>query len=112
MGTGKHDFPHNYGPALIPDPGNAGSIGMGDRNLAACGITTTGTETRTVLAPNAVGQQLVLFCTVDGGQATVTVNTGHGVSTLILSAAGHMTVLEAIDVGGTKKWRRMDSADV
>jgi hypothetical protein len=76
-------------PAIIKDPGDAGTIDVSRAGI--CEITTAGAETRTLPDPTFRGQQLDLVMVVDGGDAVITANspvnqTGH--TTITLSAVG------------------------
>lgn len=91
-------------PWLISDPGSAGTLNLLDKGRAICQLKTAAAETRTVPAPSTIGQKLFLFLDTDGGDCTITVNSGHNVTTLVMDDAGDSVLLEAITVGGTVKW--------
>jgi hypothetical protein len=76
-------------PAIIPDPGDAGTIDVSRSGILE--ITTVGVETRTLPDPTFRGQQLDIVMVVDGGDCVITASspvnqTGH--TTLTLSAVG------------------------
>ncbi len=102
----EHTLPFSNVIAALPDPGNAGTIDMGPYMRASCSLTSTAAQTRTVAAPSCINQELTLSMTVDGGDITVTVNSGL-TATLTFDDANDTMVLFSIDVGGVLKWKRI-----
>lgn len=109
-----HSLPYEMltAPWLISDPGDAGTLNLLDKGLAICQLVTAAAETRTVPAPSTIGQTLILFLDTDGGNCTITVNSGHNVTTLVMDDAGDAVQLDAISVGGTVKWLLTRDGDV
>jgi hypothetical protein len=90
----------------IADPGNGGAIAV--TSTGTCPLTSTGAQTRTVAAPTFLGQRLSVSCDVFAGNITITIATIYdsaGHNTITLTAAGQMFELEAVQVGGLKRWR-------
>lgn len=76
-------------PAIIPDPGDGGTIDVSRSGILE--ITTAGAETRTLPDPTFRGQQIDIVMVVNGGNCVITAaspvnQTGH--TTLTLSAVG------------------------
>ena len=60
-------------PALIPDPGNGGTIDVSRSGYLE--LTTTGAQTRTLPDPTFRGQVLDIVFIVDGGDCVVTASS-------------------------------------
>lgn len=105
-----HDFSYEMYQGLafarLTDPGNAGVISLDNKGLMSCGIVTAGAETRTLRAPDRVGQRCLLFMDVDAGDATVTVKDSGASTTFthVFNDAGDFVEYIAIEVGTTLKW--------
>jgi hypothetical protein len=103
-----HTLPHDMllAPFQISDPGASGTFNLDNKGLVSCAIVTATAEARTLPAPNTQydGQTALLYLKTDGGDCTITVTTGQGVSTVVLDDAGDWVLLKSIDVGGTLKW--------
>lgn len=99
--------------AALEDPGDEGAIPVTGSGHVV--LVTEGAETRTLAAPEFVGQQLMLVLSVDGGDCVVTCATGlnqTGNDTATFGDAGDTLVLVAIDVGGSARWRVMSNDGV
>jgi hypothetical protein len=97
-------YPHV--PVLIADPGAAGAISPA--RSGNCALTTAAAETRTLAIPARVGTLLAITLDVDGGDAVITVAAAinqTGNNTITMGDAGDTIVLEAVQVGGAKRWR-------
>jgi hypothetical protein len=70
---------HNPVSQTIADPGNAGAIPVTNGGHVA--IVTAGAETRTLAAPSAAGQELLVYMKTDGGDCVITVATGTAQTT-------------------------------
>ena len=76
-------------PAIIPDPGDAGTFDVSRSGIIE--VTTAGAETRTLPDPTFRGQQIDIVMVSDGGDCVITASspvnqTGH--TTITLSAIG------------------------
>lgn len=92
--------------AVIEDPGDTEAIPVTDSGVVV--LETAGAESRTLAAPNHVGQMLLLVLSVDGGDCTVTCATGldqTGNNTAVFGDAGDTLLLVGVDVGGQNRWR-------
>jgi hypothetical protein len=88
----------------IADPGASGTANLSNKGRAVLAIVTATTETRTIPAPEKVGQELIVYMDTDGGDATVTITSGHGNTSIVLNDVGDYFVLKSIKVSGTAKW--------
>ena len=98
---------------LIADPGDGLAIPATDSGN--CAMTSAGApETRTLVIPTFVGQELRLSHDVDGGGAiAITVAGGidsAGNTTITMADAGDAATLEAMQVAGALVWRIMGNA--
>lgn len=102
-----HRLPRDWvaAPWRISDPGASGTFNLDNKGRALALITTAAAETRTVPAPDVSGQELILALDTDGGDCTITVTGGNGVSTIVLDDAGDSVCLVSITVAGTAKWK-------
>ena len=90
--------------SLVADPGASGTVNLANKGYAVCKLVTAAAESRTVPAPEKAGQRFLCNLKTDGGDATVTITSGHGVSSITLDDAGDYFELTAEDVSGTIKW--------
>lgn len=88
----------------VSDPGASGTFNLQNKGRVACPITTAGAEARTIPAPEIVGQEIIVYMDTDGGDATVTVTGGSGITSFILDDAGDTVVMKSVAVAGTAKW--------
>lgn len=109
-----HSLPRDYliSAWAITDPGASGTFDLSNNGRAYCAITTTAAQARTLGAPEKIGQTVFLFLDTDGGECTVTVTSGQGVSTVVLDDAGDYASFAAITVGGTLKWRLVSNGNL
>lgn len=91
-------------PWKVADPGTGGTFNLENKGRAVCPVTTTTAETRTIPAPEVVGQEVITYMDTDGGDCTVTVTGGNGVTTFVLDDAGDAVVMKSVAVAGTAKW--------
>lgn len=92
--------------APIADPGDAGAIPVVGTGYVP--LVSGGAETRTLAAPDFVGQQLALNFHTDAGDVVVTCATTvnqTGNNTLTFADAGDQIVLMAGQSGATVVWR-------
>ena len=97
---------HNALTAVLADPGNAGAIPVADSGH--CDIVTTGAQTRTLAAPDNIGQLLLLSMKTDGGDCVIAVATGinqTGNNRITMNDAGDSILLVGIASGANKLWR-------
>ena len=90
----------------VADPGNAGAIPVVGSGVVP--IVTAGAETRTLAAPTATGQEIIICMKTDGGDCVITCATlinQAGNNTITLNDAGDSIRLNAIQVGNNKRWR-------
>ncbi len=101
-----HELPRNWlaAPWKVADPGTAGTVNLDNKGFAVVSLTTTTTETRTIPAPEVAGQRVLVSLDTDGGNVTITITGGQGVSSVVLDDAGDTFMLESITVAGTAKW--------
>lgn len=94
----------------IEDPGDGGTISIGQSNYTICEIVTSGAETRTLPDPTdlATGMEVLLTMKTDGGNCTVSA-TGNSFSSVILTTAGGHAKLFVVDIDGTLKWKSMSA---
>lgn len=93
-------------PWSVVDPGNAGTIDLANKGRATCGVRSAGVETRVVPAPQAVGQELVLYCDTHAGNITCTVTSGvTGLATVTLESVGAGATLVAVSQAGAVRWQ-------
>lgn len=90
----------------IADPGDAGAVPV--TNSGYCPLVSAGAETRTVAAPSAPGQMLLLYCKTYVGAITVTIaatvnQTGN--NTLVFGVQDDSIMLVAIESGAALEWR-------
>lgn len=104
-----HELPRNFLIAswAITDPGSSGTFDLSSNGRVYCAVKTAGAESRTVGAPEKVGQQLHIFYDTSGGNLTVSSSYGQGWSSLVISSAGDYLTLTCISVAGVLKWRLM-----
>lgn len=96
------------------DPGNGGTYDT-RRHSTYCPITVgASAQTRTVPAPQYVGQELCLFVkSGGGGTCTVTLTNGSvapdgtAAGTIGLATTGAHAHYRAIEVNGTLKWGKI-----
>lgn len=88
----------------VSDTVTGGTINLENKGYATVGIVSTTTETRTIPSPEKAGQRLLVYFKTDGGNVTITITGGQGISSVVLDDAGDCFELEAINVGGTAKW--------
>ena len=98
----SHDF--QIAPWRVADPGASGTFDIANKGRVVLQITTLAAETRTIPAPDVVGQKLLAYLDTDGGDCTITINGGQGVTSIVLGDAGDAFELESISVAGTAKW--------
>jgi hypothetical protein len=112
--TTAYTLPHDHliAPWLISDPGASGTFANGNNGRAICSIKTLAAESRTLGAPDVVGQRFRGFLDTDGGDCTIAITSGQGISSVVLDDAGDYFEVEAISVGGTVKWRLSSSGGV
>lgn len=100
------DFLKSWQTRLMADPGDAGTIAPNNNGLAVVALTSAGAETRTLNAPDAVGQTILIFVDTYVGDITLTIDSGvSGLTTFVFAAAGQTLKLEAITVAGVLKWQ-------
>jgi len=101
-----HKLPREWlsAPFRVADPGTAGTYNLDNKGRALCPVTSTTTETRTIPAPDATGQECMVYFDTDGGDVTVTITGGQGISSVVLDDAGDAFKLESVSVAGTAKW--------
>lgn len=90
---------------VIADPGNAGAISV--LRSGFCGLTSTGSDTRTLAAPTFLGQEVTLNHVVDGGSVVVTVASpvnSAANNTITMAAVRAFIILRCILTGVTKAW--------
>lgn len=106
---GKNAYDYAAHHAAIPDPGNAGNIGLEPgKSLGYCSIKTAGAETRTLLAPAAAGLHLTLSMDVDGGDcviATPAAINAAGNNRITLNDPGDNVELRSVLIAGLATWR-------
>jgi len=107
---GGHNLPWELsGQAWrIPDPGDAGAVDL--KQSGICVMTTGASgETRTVAAPQEIGQRLTLVLGTDGGgDAVVTFSAGINVTgntQATFANAGEFLDLTGVEVGTALVWR-------
>jgi hypothetical protein len=88
---------------LIVDPGASGTFAF-TKGLAICPVVTVAAEGRTVPSPQNEGQKVLIVLDTDGGDCTVTITDGQGISSQVLNDAGDWLILQAFPVGGALKW--------
>jgi hypothetical protein len=86
------------------DPGNGGTFNLANKGRSLCSITTAGAETRTIPAPDRFGQECIVYMDTDGGDATVTVTGGNGITSFVLDDAGDVVFMQSVTVAGVAKW--------
>ena len=89
---------------LVADPGASGTVNLANKGYACLKIVTAAAESRTIPAPERMGQRLLVSLKTDGGNATCTITNGQGISSLVLDDAGDWFELLSVDNGGTIKW--------
>lgn len=101
-----HRLPKDWlsAPFKVSDPGASGTVNLDNKGFAVVGITTVAAESRTIPAPDAVNQVVTVYLDTDGGNCTVTITGGQGVSSVVLDDAGDAFTLVSISVAGTAKW--------
>jgi len=110
MGTSESRFggqEWSAGPHILTDPGNAGAISVAFGN-ASVEIVTAAPETRTIAAPTAAGQTLLVALKTDGGDCTITVASTvnqNGDNSLIGADAGDLIKLESGANGASYEWK-------
>jgi hypothetical protein len=78
-------------------------------------VGTTGSQTRTLAAPTAVGQEITLVTkAITSGTLTITVANlvtaaGVAATTVAQSTAGMVTVLKGVMIGSTLSWSVVSS---
>jgi len=97
---------------MIPDPGASGTFDLADKGIAVCNVTTVAAEGRTLQSPMGIGRRFTACLDTDGGDLTITVTDGQGVSSVVLNDAGDFVTFESVTVGGTKKWRVVAQGNV
>ena len=93
-------------PDAIADPGNAGAIPV--TKSGYCPLVTAGAETRTLAAPDFIGQELLLYLKTDGGDCVVTCTTTineTGNNTITFDNTGEAISLLAVEEGANLRWR-------
>lgn len=94
-------------PRAITDPGNGGAIPV--TKSGTCGITSTGSDTRTLAIPTFVGQILTLTCIVDGGSCVVTsaqaINQANNTLIAISDVNDTITLYAVTLAAGALRWR-------
>lgn len=96
----------------VTDPKSGGTFDLSNKGRAWCAITTLAAEGRTVPAPEKVGQMVHLYLDTDGGDCTLTITSGHGITSIVLDDAGDYVTLQAITVGGALKWQAAGNSGV
>lgn len=101
-----HTLPYDrlYASWKIADPGASGTFEPVSNGDAIVAITTAAAESRTIPAPLKENQRFTAYLDTDGGNCTIAVTSGQGVSSVVLDDAGDWFTLKAISVGGTVKW--------
>lgn len=98
-------YSRGVNPEKIADPGDGGAIPV---NFAGyVNLVTAGAETRTIAAPQFVGQELQLNFITDGGDCVITVATfvnQTGNNTLTFADAGDVLILRAKQSGANLRW--------
>jgi hypothetical protein len=99
-------MPAPYRSRTIRDPGDTGAIDTGRSGV--CALISAGAETRTVPAPQFLGQEITICFDTDGGDVTATApatvnQTGN--NTLIFADAGDEITLRAISLADGMIWR-------
>lgn len=61
---------------VIPDPGNGGTIELGQEDLTICELTGTGAETRILENPSKAGLRIIITVAAEGGDIVVTAANG------------------------------------
>ncbi len=94
-------------PALqtLTDPGNAGAIPVTQSGYLP--IVTAGAETRTLAAPVAAGQKLMIYVDTYVGACVITASIAinqTGNNTITLGAVGDMIELTAVSRAGALRW--------
>lgn len=90
---------------VIADPGNAGAISV--LRSGFCGLTSTGSDTRTLAAPPFLGQEITLGHVVDGGSVVITVASAinqTGNNTITMASVRAFIILRSVLTGVTKVW--------
>lgn len=98
----------------IKDPGNGGVIDTTKNGV--CIMTSAAAETRRLLPPTNIGQEVFLVFGTDGGDITLTAYNANGSdktvglnqtgnNTVTFADAGETLFLKAIAVGGVKRWQ-------
>jgi hypothetical protein len=107
MAGSAHSLPRNWlaAPFSVADPGTGGTFNLDNKGVAYCKITSTTTETRTIPAPEVAGQMIFVALDTDGGNVTITITGGQGVSSVVLNDAGDAFSLISTTTGGTAKWQ-------
>ena len=99
---------------VIADPGAAGAIAVTGGGTCEL-VGTTGSQTRTLAAPTAVGQEITLVTkAITSGTLTITVANlvtaaGVAATTVAQSTAGMVTVLKGVMIGSTLSWSVVSS---
>lgn len=92
-------------PFECADPGASQTLNNTQNGRAFFKINTTGgASARTINAPLHIGQEILVYLDTDGGDLTVSITGGQGVSSVVLDDAGDWFRLSAISVAGTVKW--------
>lgn len=90
---------------LIPDPGNAAAIPVTQSGY--CPLVSTGSDTRTLAVPPAIGLEICLYLKTDGGSCVVTVASAinqTGNNTIAMNDVRDVIILRAIESGSSKVW--------
>jgi hypothetical protein len=90
----------------VADPGNAGAIPVSESGT--CNLVSAGAETRTLAAPQFVGQQIALNGDTVVGAIAVTVASAFntaGNTIITVTAAGQNAVLVGATIAGALRWR-------
>ncbi len=97
---------HNALTAVIEDPGDGEAIPVADTGHVD--IVTAKAETRTLAAPDSIGELLLVSMKTDGGNCVITCATGlnqTGNNTVTMNDAGDSILLVGIALGANKVWR-------
>jgi hypothetical protein len=102
----ERSYPEGAQPPDLTDPGDAGAISV--QGPGYVNLVSAAAETRTVAAPQFVGQLLQLNFQTDGGDCVVTISTAvnqTGNNTLTFADAGDHILLQAGQSGANLRWR-------
>lgn len=101
-----HALPVDYldAPWTVQDPGASGTFNISSNGNALCIVSTSASESRVIPSPTRDGQVVTVVVGAYGGDLTLSITSGQGVSSVVLSSLGAFARLVCSSIGGSKKW--------